>query len=250
MVHAMAGVFDHWPDSGRVLLTTAAPKEALALLHGFDADPKLADHPWRLHPLGDRFDLLITGVGKANAAACVARHFDTARHAIVLNLGVAGALRGTGLRLGQVVLATESVLGDEGVAVPDGFESLVDMGFPPGPGRGERGRRAMAAPIDVELRKRLRKFADREGPIATVSECSGTDARAAAIFERTDALCEAMEGAAIGMCCRWIGATEGADQAPRFGEMRIVSNTTGDRGRQQWDLRKAFEGLEALAGQL
>jgi futalosine hydrolase len=81
----------------------------------------------------------------------------------------------------------------------------------------------------------------RTGVIATVSTCSGTDARAAAIAQRTGAIAEAMEGAAVALAALRIGG-------PGFPvlEVRAISNTTGDRPRQRWDLEAGFAGLRRI----
>jgi hypothetical protein len=56
-----------------------------------------------------------------------------------------------------------------------------------------------------------------------------------------------MEGAAVGLV-----AARFSDSFPRrampFAEMRVISNTTGDRGSQVWDMKQALVGLTELAG--
>ena len=107
------------------MLAVAAPAEARAVLAGLGGPVEYADRPWETHALGPRLDLVVTGVGKTNAAAAVARAVDAARHAAVLSVGVAGALPtekpGAGLELGAVVLASESVYADEGLLGPGGW---------------------------------------------------------------------------------------------------------------------------------
>ncbi|HBS28303.1 MAG TPA: hypothetical protein DEB06_02375, partial [Phycisphaerales bacterium] len=56
-----------------------------------DSTPQIE---WRARELSERFEMVVTGVGKANAAGAVARVLDAGRHAGVINLGVAGALPG------------------------------------------------------------------------------------------------------------------------------------------------------------
>lgn len=91
-----------------------------------------------------------------------------------------------------------------------------------------------AVPVDQQLLEVLGdEFAI--GPIATVATCSGTDAAAAEVERRTGALAEAMEGAAVVHAALRLNV-------PAI-ELRTISNTTGDRARQRWDLAA---GLEAL----
>src|SRR5262249_12942439 len=76
------------------------------------------------------------------------------------------------------------------------------------------------------------------GGIATVSTCSGTDAFATDVRDRTGAIAECMEGAAVGLVAERLGIP--------VGEVSIISNTTGDRNRQVWDLQKALHGLSRV----
>lgn len=185
----------------------------------------------------------MTGVGKANAAGATARALQMRTYWSVINIGIAGALPGS-LRIGQVVLASSSVFSDEGILTPEGFRTCSQMGFPPAPSSGD------ALPVDPELLSRLepmvRSRGGSVGPVATVSTCSGTDALARGVVERTGAIAEAMEGAAVGLV-----AARFSDSFPRrgtrFAELRVISNTTGDRGSQAWDMKQALAGLTDLA---
>lgn len=229
---------------GRVLLVVAAPAEARAVGMAFEASPMPdasahARWDWPIRTLCSGFDLVETGIGKVNAAAAVARADAATNYDTVINLGVCGALPSVsapGPAIGSVVLAGASVYADEGLATESGFQTTAEMGFALGPFAGA-GVVASDPP-----RSALASLADHLGVIATVSTCSGTDALARQVAARTGAIAEAMEGAAIGHVL--------ARAAPRcaFAEVRVVSNTTGDRARQRWDLRGALERLTGLAG--
>lgn len=80
------------------------------------------------------------------------------------------------------------------------------------------------------------------GGIATVSTCSGTDDLAAEVARRTNGVAEAMEGAAVGHVAHRFGVP--------FGEVRVISNTTGNRGSQTWDLPGALARLSDVASRL
>jgi len=73
------------------------------------------------------------------------------------------------------------------------------------------------------------------GHIATVATCSGTDLQAQQVARRTRAIAEAMEGAAVVHAARRLGV-------PAI-EIRTISNTTGDREQQQWNLEGALAAL-------
>ncbi|HMN95544.1 MAG TPA: futalosine hydrolase [Phycisphaerales bacterium] len=174
--------------------------------------------------------IAVAGVGRVNAAVATACAVLEAPTGLVLSAGIAGSLPGSGLILGEVVVAAECVYVEEGIVTPAGFLDMARLGFPLGDFAGNR------VPVDPEARSLL--GGDRHsGPIATVATCSGTDDAAAAIVARTGALAEAMEGAAV------------VHAARRFGvgavELRAISNETGDRARQRWNLDEAFARLQA-----
>lgn len=243
----------------------AAPKEARAVSRGIMGREVEPDH-WALTPMGERFDLLLSGVGKSNAGGATARAIDLARHAGVINLGIAGVLADTiveescavvvgggtivssqastrPLALGEVVVASESVFADEGSATPDGFIDVARLGFPP-IARGAAFA-SVSVPCDEMLVRALVREFTHSAPVATVSTCSGTDAAARDIARRTGAAAEAMEGAAVGLAAWRIGGF-----ALPFVEVRVISNTTGDRAAQRWDLKLAFERLTDVAAAL
>ncbi|MEO1130226.1 MAG: futalosine hydrolase [Planctomycetota bacterium] len=224
------GMLGDIPTGRRWLVVAAAPKEAEAI-----AGMRLDEH-WRTHPVGKRLDVVLSGVGKANAAAAVASVLDAGRHAGVLSLGIGGALPGSGLALGTVVIADRSTYADEGLLTAEGFLDVAAMGFAPGPdpstGAGTPCDDCVADPAGIETKR---------GGVATVSTCSGTDATADEVTRRTGAIVEAMEGAAVGLTVRRL-----VPELP-FAEVRVVSNTTGDRSGQRWDLAGALGVLGSIA---
>jgi futalosine hydrolase len=173
--------------------------------------------------------LVVGGVGRTNAAAAttesIIRHgpFDA-----VISAGVAGALPGGGLGLAEPVIASRCVYAEEGMIGPAGFQDIAGLGLALG------DFPANAVPVDERLLQRWQGVF-RAGPVATVATCSGTDAAAREIASRTGAVAEAMEGAAVVHAARRQGVA-GA-------ELRVISNTTGDRSSQQWDLRAALAAL-------
>lgn len=230
------------PVSGPVLLVVASPIEASALTGSSPGShPSLPSGPWEASPLGsDRsgFEIVVSGIGKSNAAAATAKVLHPSRHCAVLSIGIAGALQP--LELGQAVVATSSVFADEGLQSPEGFKDCSAMGFPLGAFQGS------AVPVHDQLARELESVlstrSPQSGPIATVSTCSGTDQLAAQVKSRTGAVAEAMEGAAVGLVAHRLGIP--------FGEVRIISNTTGDRNVQRWDMKRALASLSEVIGLL
>ena len=226
------------------LIALAAPREFEAVARALGGDETIA--MWKLvHTpmMGEvGLDLVWTGVGKSNAAGAVARVLDVNRHVGVLSAGIAGALplgsSGPSCSILDVICASESVFADEGVQTPDGFESCAQMGFAP----FDNGTDSVVH--SSEATAWLMKFSDVQGKVATVSVCSGTDSGARAVVDRTGAIAEAMEGAAVGLAARRI------DPSILTGELRVISNTTGDRGAQRWDLDGAMEMLGKTIGRI
>jgi futalosine hydrolase len=216
----------------KVLVAIAAEVEARAVLAGLGASADVI-HPWRLLPVGPRIDLVLTGVGKAAAAGAVARVLDPALHSLVLSVGIAGSYGPAPLC--AVVGATESVFADEGVQTPAGFIDLASLGFPP----VDHG---MSVRIGEAVVNALTPHCTLIGAVATVSTCSGTDDLAASLQRRTGAIAEAMEGAAVGLVAHNLGVP--------FGELRTISNTTGDRAGQVWQLKDALAALSRVIGPL
>lgn len=241
-------------ERARALLIVAAPGEAKAVLDAAGQDPPASGMPaWKTIGISPHIDLLLTGVGKANAAAGLVRAFEVDAHSCVVNLGVAGMLPGSGLALGQAVAGDRSCYADEGSAMPTddaslGFQDIASMGFPPDLLDDLTAEGPSSCAADPALLGALRPLADRVGAIATVSTCSGTDDLAWAYAERTGAIAEAMEGAALAFTCLQLRRADGSPVP--FAELRVICNTTGDRGAQKWDLPRAFERVRAIASRL
>lgn len=201
----------------RVLVVTAVPQEAAAI-GAFD----------------DTVALVVAGgIGRTNAAAETTRAIlEHGPFAAVLSAGIAGCLPGAGLELGDVVVASACVYVEEGLVTPEGFRDMRGLGFPLGDFDGN------VVPVGAALLAALR-VSFRVGPIATVATCSGTDAAAEEVVRRTGALAEAMEGAAVVHAARRLGV-------PAI-ELRSISNSTGDRARQRWEIGRGLAALGAAA---
>lgn len=181
---------------------------------------------------------VVSGVGRVNAAIATTlaiQGFESPP--LVIASGIAGALPGVDVMpIGGVVIGDRAIAADEGIRTPTGFQSIAEMGFPlAGFMDGD------AVNADAGL---VRHLASRlpdgvVGPIATVGTCSGTDAAAAELATRTGAIAEAMEGVGVLQAAGLLGA--------RAVEVRVISNGTGDRPGQVWDLGKAFSTLVTVA---
>jgi len=222
-------------------MAIAAPRELDAAMGAFGYT---GDRPslWQRVDVSDRIDLVWTGVSKANAAGAIGRVFDPSKHGGVLSIGIAGALPGSACGLGDVVCSSASIFADEGVQTPDGFETCAQMGF--GLFDSQADSKLDSIAPDACVVDWLGHHCDHIGPIACVSTCSGTDAGAQKVVARTGAIAEAMEGAAIALAAKRIEPTV------LVGEVRVISNTTGDRASQQWALDESLETLSDVLGRI
>ena len=182
------------------------------------------------------FSVVVSGVGRVNAAVATALALERGNHDAAISVGVAGALPGSDLGVGDQVVADRAVYAEEGMLAPDGFHDLASMGFPPA--SFFQGNAVACDPGLIEgLRTALPEA--RVGSVATVATCSATDAGAVMVSERTGAIAEAMEGAAVIHAAGLLGVPGG--------EIRVISNQTGDRDHQGWDLEGAMKSLGAMA---
>jgi len=185
----------------------------------------------------DSVHLAVSGIGRTNAAVATTRILLMhGPFAAVINAGIAGALPGSNLKIGDVVAASKSIYFEEGLTAPDGFQDASALGFPLGDFAGN------AVPADDHLLQCAGRAGLAAAPIATVATCSGTDAAALEVVRRTGAAAEAMEGAAVLHAARSFGIAAI--------EIRAISNTTGDRPRQQWDIASALASLAEATRQL
>ena len=197
--------------SRRILIVTAVQAEADAI-----------GRPSGTH-------VVVGGIGRTNAAvATITSILSDGPFAWILNAGVAGALPESNLSIGDIVVANKCVYVEEGLMTPNGFQDMEAMGFSLGNFSGNE------VPVDQWMLEQL-SYLGRVAPIATVATCSGTDEQAKLVASRTGCICEAMEGAAVMHTANRAGA-------PGI-ELRSISNTTGNRDAQEWNLELALNIL-------
>lgn len=194
----------------KLLIVTAVDAEADAVRRGLSGD----------------HDVAVIGVGPAAAAAGTARLLATqGPYDGVINAGVAGGLAGR-VDIGDTVIATESVSAELGVALPDRFQPLDELGF---------GSNTVTC--DPSLTARV---PGTRGVVLTLATITGTPSLAAALAQRYPrALAEAMEGFGV--------ATAARQARLPFAEIRTVSNRVGDRDVAGWDWDAGFHALATAA---
>jgi futalosine hydrolase len=210
-----------------------------------------------------------TGIGKVNAAAITAAVLTRFSVMEVWGAGCAGGYRGAGLRIGDVLITSDSICGDEGVlhrggvsgteiiGIPlvrkggrilyerfplDGFETFGKAHALLPPGRYVRdGATDRLQPDQAD--EAGRNFFDvRYGPSLTVGMVSGDDETAQKRFQTYGALAENMEGSAVAQVCFLF-------ETP-FLECRGISNIAGIRDKGLWDLSLAAGNSHAVLGHL
>ncbi len=190
--------------------------------------------------------LLHSGIGKINAASAVTALLEVIKPKVVIVIGCGGAYPDSGLIVGDLALASEEILADEGVVTEQGFVDFASLGFP----LLEHGGPVMEQrfPADPQLlaaAQPLLAAAANEagaklavGPLVTVSTCSGTDLVAQAMERRTSGICENMEGGAVAQVCRLY-------QVP-FLELRGISNRVENRNLDRWNLPAAARNAQRV----
>jgi futalosine hydrolase len=149
------------------------------------------------------------------------------------------------VRLNDLALAGEEILGDEGVTTLSSWRSLHAIGIPSARRNDEPIFNRI--PVDqVELERAQLLLNEWQatpsptkvhlGSFVTVSGVSGSLARARVLGSRFGALCENMEGgAAAQVCLRY--------RVP-FLEIRGLSNWAGDRNKKRWCLPEALDNCQ------
>jgi futalosine hydrolase len=180
------------------------------------------------------------GIGKINAATAVTALIERHQPRLVINTGCAGAYLDSNLSIGDLAVASEEYLGDEGVLTREGWQDLRFMSIP----SLVRGNRLYhnAIPLSKHASEKAMQLADYygvkllRGRFVTVSTCSGTRSRGDELARSLHGITENMEGAAVAQVCL------------RYGidclEIRGISNQVEDRNMKAWDIPRAVEAAQ------
>lgn len=180
------------------------------------------------------------GVGKVNAASATAVMIERYQPQLVINTGCAGAYSGSGLSIGNLVVASEEVLADDGVLVAEGWKDLRYMNMPSMTQGGLSCYNIL--PLSRHASEKAMQLADyygvflMRGRSATVSTCSGTSHYGGELSQRWNALIENMEGAAVAQVCLRCGID--------CLEIRGISNLVEERDLKKWNIPRAVEAAQ------
>lgn len=223
-----------------ILTISATPLEITPLAKAFDASPKGFALPWEvLISTHNNHRLLFasTGIGAANCAAAASLLLHIFSPGFLVMTGCAGAYPGSGLRIGDLAVATREIFADTGVLQAEGMLDLKQMGLPLLERNGVPSFNAF--PLSTPLLKQALKSAAARGiplhagSFLTVSACSGTLVRGEELRAQFGAICENMEGAAAAL----VAARFGVDLL----EVRGISNHVEDRDVSGWDIPLAVK---------
>lgn len=219
-----------------LLVVAAVPLEIQPALPNWTDLPRTALPVGEVVVVGPRIRALVTGVGAIRAAAATALALQSQVFGAVLHVGIGGAYRQSGLHVGDLVTAASECDPQGGIVTPEGYQDLGGLGFP----------LTEAFPNRIVFNSPWADWVAHQVapaprlPFATVQCCSGTDAASDVMQFRAAATVENMEGLAVAWTARQFGVP--------YAALRAISNLTGDRARQQWNLPAAQATLAHAVG--
>jgi futalosine hydrolase len=226
-----------------ILILAATPQETVLLEHalGTAACRKTVAFDYVEGNLGNLPVIVCAGgIGKINAAAATTALIERCHPRLVINTGCAGAYLASGLTVGELAVASDEYLGDEGVLTSNGWQDLCFMGIPTVIHNNRLFHNAI--PLSKHPAEKAMQLADFygvklvRGRFVTVSTCSGSRQRGEELSQRFHGICENMEGAAVAQTCL------------RYGidclEIRGISNMVEERDMKTWDIPRAVEAAQ------
>ncbi len=191
---------------------------------------------WRMGVGKSQILLAATGVGIPMTCTRLMTVLRHVRPELIINVGIAGAYPGTGLRIGDIVIAESETFGDLGMESPepDRFIPLAEQPFADAEGKG---------PWPMDASRFLNGTAQecvKIGKGATVNACTGTEVTGMLRRRITGADFETMEGAAVAM----IAAIEGVPAC----EVRAISNFAARRDMRPENIQLALDRLRETFG--
>lgn len=165
--------------------------------------------------------VIITGAGKANAAACSALFFSKYNPKYPLLTGICGAYQNTNIKTGDVVSIDYDYFTDEANYNGNSIVTIHEKGF-----IIAKDNRA-----EFQVDKNYKIVSSN-----TVSLIPQFDSLSNLYMKKTKAFVENMEGAAFGMAANKYGI--------KPYQIRAVSNYCGNTEKQQWNINNACSALK------
>ncbi len=220
----------------RVALIVATELECLEILKSLAILNKYKEGHFEIYKglFSDKETVVvISGPGKANAGAASVIAILEFEAKVVINFGIGGAFISSGLGVGDLALCTEDIYVEEGVVTRNGHKDLTMIGLELIPERAIYNKipfsMSLVEKTEEILLKNSIKF--KKGRFITVSTVTGTSDRAEKLERQFNAICESMEGAAVGQIALSFGT-------PAL-QIRGISNMVEDRDRRKWKIKDA-----------
>ncbi|MDI6687031.1 MAG: futalosine hydrolase [Desulfobacterales bacterium] len=193
------------------------------------------------HIGGKPVRLLVTGPGLVNAVQALTAAIEDLMPSLIIQTGCAGAFKWSGLKIGDIGIATEEIDVNLGIEPESGDGPLNELPFSLINTRG----------LDIKNRYRLdyelanlafktieKDYADKnigliKGTFITVSTITATDMRAEKLYKQFKPCMEGMEGSGAAHLAIYYNIP--------FLEIRSASNMVGKRDTGAWNLTLAFE---------
>ncbi len=186
--------------------------------------------------------LCISGVGITNAATATTIVAERFSPGLIISTGIGGSYAWSGLKLGDVAIAEQEIYADTGLSLSEGLHDMRYIGF------------HLFKKNDIEFFNEIpvtKKYLDniievsrgsqiniKSGNFVTVCQVSGDFKVAEDRSKRYNAICENMEGAAVGH----VATVYGID----FIEIRGISNFAGERDKERWNIKLAAENCQKV----
>ncbi|MFO7753389.1 MAG: futalosine hydrolase [Desulfobacteraceae bacterium] len=231
---------------GKILVAAATRREAADLLELSCVKQERGsgrETPVRASIHSIPFYLGITGIGSVNTASRLTSFIERIDPGLIIQAGIAGTFRQSGLDIGDVAVADREVYIHTGVE-NDAFSYPLDpLPFELVKGLGET-RQGIFYP-DPDFSETARKTAEnalsgaglkvKKGPFITVSTITASRGTERLLWNLFTPLAESMEGAAAVQ-------TANLYEIP-FVQIRAVSNFVGIRDKSRWNIPGACSNL-------
>jgi len=187
------------------------------------------------------YDLMITGPGVFNAAHALTVYLEQISPSMILQTGIAGVFRQTGLHIGDVAIATRERYIHTGVERDGPEKDPLPFDLIKADPLSRKGIYLFEPDRIDFFRDRLSRALScheiklTKGPFITVSAITSSFEQADRVYSVVSPVMEAMEGAASSHIAALYGIP--------FVEMRSASNFAGERDRAKWDIIRAAKQL-------
>ena len=187
--------------------------------------------------LGHDIFLSHGGIGQVNMAIQLTRLLSAHMPTAVLLCGCGGSYPESDLQIGDIALAVNEIFGDLGVATTAEFIPLDQLNLPQKPQLSPAIQQSFSLDSDLLNWAKIILPDATCGTFVTVNCCSSNPDLSIELQQRWGGICENMEGAAVAQVC--------AEFNIPLLELRGISNPTGTRDPQQWDITRGAEAAQA-----